>query len=421
MDTTEPMKNAGESRRINRRLSVGYASASAAFWVLHAITTSFAIPFLVGRGYSNTEAGVLIAAANLLAVLVQPVYGNGVDRAKKLSAVDIAALTALAILCLFTTDSLLTGRSAVLSAAYLFTIACVVTFQPLLNALPQKLNTTGAHVEFGIARSISCVSYALGCSVIGALSDRFGTEAIPRSGAVTVLLMFAALVATRAVFRRAAEANQRSSAASEEPKPEPISFREFFTRRRAFVIASLGVVLLMYSNSVYNAYILRIVENVGGTHTDMGRILAMKALLEIPALLFFRPLQKRFGARKLLMASSVGFLVKGIGMALAGNIAMLYVAQLAHIAVYGLILASMVAFIQEIMTERESVRGQAVFTTAITTATVLANFTGGFLIDRGGVRLLLFTALALSAAGMVYFFVTVPRVPGLSASEREAK
>ncbi len=400
----------------NVGLNVGYATASSAFWILHAITTSFALPFLVGRGYSNTEAGILIAAANLLSTLFQPFYGNVADRSKKRSALDIAAFTALVILVFFVTDSLLGTRSALLSAAYCLTIACVVTFQPLLNALPQKLNATGAHVEFGISRSIASVAYAVGCTVIGALADRFGTEAIPRSGIVTVSFMLLTLLATRAIFRRNETTARNGNRTGEAERIEPIAFRDFFTRRRAFVVACVGVVLLMYSNSVYNAYILQIVRNVGGTQTDMGRILALKAVLEIPALLFFRPLQRRFGTRKLLIVSAFGFLIKGIAMVAAKNVAMLYVAQLAHIAVYGLILAAMVAFIQETMTLRETVRGQAVFTTAITTATVLANFSGGFLIDRGGVRLLLIVTVLMSLAGTVYFFAMIPRVPSVDVN-----
>ncbi len=391
-------------------MRAGYTTASAAFWVLHAITSSFALPFLVGRGYTNTAAGILIACANLLAAFLQPVYGNAIDRAKRFTAVDVSVFTALTILFLFLIDSVLRARSILLSCTYLLTIAFVVTFQPLLNALPQKLNAAGGHVDFGVARSISCVSYAVGSTVVGSLADRYGTDAIPRSGAVTVFLMFLALLLTRVYFRRGREAIGKSADAK-GPYVETISFREFFTRRRAFVIACFGVVLLMFSNSVYNAYILQIVRNVGGTQTDMGRVLALKAVLEIPALLFFRPLQRRFGARKLLMASGVGFLLKGIAMAAAKTVPMLYAAQLTHVAVYGLILASMVAFIQEAMGVNEIVRGQASFTTAITTATVLANFSGGFLIDHGGVGLLLLVALLMSLAGAVFFFITIPRVP----------
>ena len=61
---------------------------------------------------------------------------------------------------------------------------------------------------------------------------------------------------------------------------------------------SIGVVGLFFSNSVFNNFMLQIVQNVGGDGGDMGRILSLMAMLEIPALFLFDIIHTGYPAKR---------------------------------------------------------------------------------------------------------------------------
>ena len=69
-----------------------------------------------------------------------------------------------------------------------------------------------------------------------------------------------------------------------ESETEAVNLMMFIRRNKLFFIVNLGVIGLYFSNSVLNNYMMQIVDGVGGTSEDMGRILSVMAFCEIPAL-----------------------------------------------------------------------------------------------------------------------------------------
>ena len=67
---------------------------------------------------------------------------------------------------------------------------------------------------------------------------------------------------------------------------------------------------IYFSNAVLNSFMLQIVNDVGGTSEDMGRVLSLMAFLEIPALFFFDNVRARFSCGSILKVAAVSFGVK---------------------------------------------------------------------------------------------------------------
>ena len=74
---------------------------------------------------------------------------------------------------------------------------------------------------------------------------------------------------------------------------EEINLIKFIKRNKLFLLVNIGVAGIFFSNSIFNSFMLQIVENVGGTSEDMGRILAVMAFLEIPPLFLFESVHKK--------------------------------------------------------------------------------------------------------------------------------
>ena len=54
---------------MKKLLNIEYACIHANYWMIYGIVSSFASVFLLGRGYSNTEIGIILALANVVAVV----------------------------------------------------------------------------------------------------------------------------------------------------------------------------------------------------------------------------------------------------------------------------------------------------------------------------------------------------------------
>lgn len=72
---------------------------------------------------------------------------------------------------------------------------------------------------------------------------------------------------------------------------------QFVKRNKLFLIASLGVGGIFFSNAVFNSFMLQIVEGVGGNSEDMGRVFSLMAFCEIPPMFFFSRVHKNSPAR----------------------------------------------------------------------------------------------------------------------------
>ncbi|MCE2604310.1 hypothetical protein LH384_35040, partial [Pseudomonas aeruginosa] len=60
--------------------------------MFYGVASSFASVFLLARGYSSSQIGVTLAAANILAVVLQPMVADLADRIKRLSLIGITEI-----------------------------------------------------------------------------------------------------------------------------------------------------------------------------------------------------------------------------------------------------------------------------------------------------------------------------------------
>ena len=176
------------------------------------------------------------------------------------------------------------------------------------------------------------------------------------------------------------------------------------------MILGAGVVCLFFGNVILENFTIQIVESIGGNTEKMGIVIFVMAMLEMPAMLFFDRLKKHFSYVLLIRVAAVFFAVKIIMMYLADSMTMIYIAQINQMMGYGLMFPAMVGFIDDIMSEGEAVRGQAVFTTAITVGSVLGCIAGGRILDLYTVKILLLISSCITVMGTALISVTVNRI-----------
>ena len=432
---------------MSKRLNFWYGSIFGTYWMIYAVVSSFASVFMLAKGYTNAQIGMTLAAANILAVVLQPVTANLADRSEKIGAIGISQIMTVMMMVFTIGMFCFGGGSIALCVTFVLLIAWHTALQPMFNALTFKLEESGIPVNFGIARSVGSLAYSILVAVLGTIVENLGIMTLPVTGEIICLMLLVSLFFTGRTFAQAkrakagaasaqpaadrtreepavddrvqeeeAGANQAleeqagTAQALEEPAEDQIPLREFIRRNKLFFVLNIGVVGLFFSNSILNNYMVQIVTDVGGTSEDMGRILGVMAFLEIPTMVLFTRLKRRFSCQLLLKVAAVGFTVKIAMCWLAGSVAMLYAAQAFQLVSFALFLPGMVYFTGENMSPGEAVRGQALFTTMITVTTIFSSLLGGWILDVSGAKMLTFIATLATAAGAVIVFAVVDRI-----------
>ena len=204
-----------------------------------------------------------------------------------------------------------------------------------------------------------------------------------------------------------------SSAASrlgeKEPEQNDAGLIVFAGRYKNFMLTLAGITLLFTFHNMNNAYLIKVIENVGGTSADMGRMLSIAAVTELPVMFLFSRISKHFKSSTLLMVSSAFFAIRAAGFMLAGNVMTMYLAAMLQIGSFALYIPSSVYYVNETMLDQDKFKGQAVMTATNTLGGVFGSLFGGFLIDNAGVGAMNTVCFAMAAAGAVLVFLFAGR------------
>ncbi len=375
--------------RSGRALNGAYGALNGVYWMLCCLAYSFTGVFLLGRGYSNSQLGVIVAAGHVLGLVLQPVLASLADRPARAPLAVIAAVTGAAglaaagLICL-------PGKSwavTVLTAGFL---ALVIVLQPLVNGLAYYLERLGAAVPFGLCRAVGSLAYGLLAAVLGRVVLRTGEIAVPAAGilAAAVLLLLAGLFARAGAPDRA----RREEGGGASPAGGLLADDRF---RRMLAATAL----LFFAHAVLSSFTIQIVENVGGDSGDMGLLTGYIAVLELPGMLLFERLLRRFSAGSLLRFSAVFFPVKTLLALAAGSVAGLYGAMFFQGLSYALFIPASVRWAGQMAGPDRVNRAQAWITAMITVGNICASALGGLLLDGAGVGWTLAAASASAAAG----------------------
>jgi PPP family 3-phenylpropionic acid transporter len=400
--------------RMKRMLNLAYGAVQGTYWMYYGAIMSFASVFLLGKHYTNSEIGVILAAASILAVILQPILADAADKSRKVSLRGITSVISIGLIAATAALYLFPSKTLFLSILFVILGAWLTSLQPLINSMAFDLGRSGYVVNFGATRAGGSVAYALLCAILGSLVVTLGIGAIPATGIVILVLLLLAVAGTDRLYKIAV-ANRRTTLDSlktghEAAGEEAISMRDFLTRNRVFLIFSVSVALVFFQNSVLNTYLLQILTAIGGNSGQMGRLFSFMALLELPGLFFFSRLRERFTCQFMLKVASVAFAFKIFLVWIAPSVSFIYLAFLLQLISFPIFLSGSVHLVDEIMDKGEAVKGQAVITGMITLSNVFASLLGGVILDLRGASLLLLISTVLCVIGAVVVFLSVDRI-----------
>ena len=377
-----------------------YTLLQGLYWMVYCVLVSFSSVYLLDRGFSNTQIGILIGVSSVLSALMQPVMASVAERSKRLALRQWSAVLSLVMLLAAALLLLIPGKG-VQAVCYMLLLVVLQILTPFTYSLGMECVNRNIPLNYGVARSAGSIAYAAASSLCGMLAKQMGARVLP----LIVMVIMAALIPSYLTFRFRGEENREQTEA-EETQEDGTPFLKKYVRLLPLLG---GIVLLFISHNILMAFPYQIVRRLGGDSPEMGIMLTVVSLVELPVMICFSLFLRRASSRFWVMLSGVSFFLHAGVMWVAPSFPVLYVAQIFEASGYALYTVAVVYFVNDLVEPGDRIKGQAWFAMTNTIGILLGTSIGGVLLDRAGAAALLGFATLTAFAGMLLLFILLGR------------
>ena len=393
-----------DSKKTGRRANLQFIGLQCAFWLSFFCQNGYAYVFLTEKGFTNTEASAFLTLQAVASIIAQPFFSSFAEKHRRIPLKRIVALQVLISIGAMIGLSFL-QTSAIFAAIifFLFGASFHASFS-LVNAIGMQFGNAGYRVNYGVARGFGSFSFAVAGIVVGQLVRSLGVRVI-----IPAFILCAAGMIVCALL-------MTSPPPLPDEIPKAVSVRkayfsgaiEFIRTHRAFSGFGLATCFLMASHACLNTFIPEIVGSVGGDTADQGITRSIAAFVELPIMVAGTYLISRFKIQRILILSSVFFIVKSVATIFAGSLGLLFAVQILQIPAYGLFFPVSVIFANMSTREGERVRAQAILNVlGMGVGYLLGNMVGGPLLDRFPTVSVLLAATGFAVLGSVVMILTL--------------
>ena len=391
---------------MNRKYGIIQIMAFAGLCTLFGSTSAV---YLSAKGFSTSVIGTTLASVSAIGVFVQPIVASYSDSHKEIKTQDIiTVLGAISIGLALLMYSLGKGSFAAL-AAFVGMLVCVNSMTPLVSALAFRFEKQGIRINFSRARGLGSASWAVTSYIVLYIAEKMGGTILPLIY-VALNLVFLFMLRTFDLPKDYVPVNAEDNDDKEESGPQ-LSFGAFMAKYKVFMLFIVGSILVYFTHTVTNNFLLSIVTPIGGTETAIGTASFVAAIVELPAMFLFEKIAEKVGGvDKVLIISSFVFVIKHAIVWLAPNVFMIYVASALQIGAYALFLPASVYIANQLCDSSDNNKAQSMVNIGTTASGIAANLAGGVLIDAMGIKPVLFIGVIVSILGAVVVTISMRMV-----------
>lgn len=389
------------------------------YFSLFASMFAFVSVYLLHKGFDNATIGIVLSITSLSAIGIQTILANYIDKRKDIPLQKIiSVITAVIII----------GSLILYFMSFeLFILALIVIIFALTQSLLTFINSLafiyekfGIDINYGVARGMGSLAYAVMTIALGQVVKITTPDILPIFYSVFALLLF---FSVRSYFLPADEqviVEDVEEPVEEQENTDQTMF-EFISRYSRLVLLMGGIVFLFFAHTLINNFFIQIITPIGGDSGAMGTAIFIAAIVELPAMINFNRMAKKFSISRLLKVSALFFLAKHVLTFFAPNMLTIYVAQFLQIGAYSIAYPALVEYINSVVDRKDLVRGQSLLTTAMALSSVFASLLGGVLLDNIGVSQTLSIGVVTTLIGLLIIFITVEDIPEESIETKTMK
>lgn len=387
------------------------------FWAAIVGIEGFLVPWLLERGYTSSQAGLVMSAVFLFAILGQPAWGYACDRFDRHRPLFIVAMVAGAGVVLIM--PLAANRFALL-------LGVAALYSLTVNSMPGNLDgwvmarrIQQPGIEYGFVRAMGSAGWAIFATVLGRVYDRWGLDLI-----FPVFAAFAVMAAVIALFTPDSGGAPTSHLMTGDPaqvdpaalsgpdgSARPGSIRDVAIlvwsnhRYRIFVLAS--IILFAAFRAAFTFFPL-LMTHVGGGYRHIGWAHTIGAGSEIPVMILSGWFLRRLRAQKLIVLAMFIFTLRMGLYPFVTTPQQLILLQALHGPSFGLFLTASVHYIDAIAPKGSKSLFQALAPSLyFGVGSVVGSALGGVAVDLLGIRMLYAAVpVQIALAALLFRFIT---------------
>ncbi len=390
-----------------KQLNIEYFSLQSLFWMTYCMVVGFSVTYLLSCGYSNSEAGYILASANICALVLQPFFADLADRSKKINAMTIFLISISIIFVCSIGLFFISVRSVILTLIYVLMITLANAVIAFLTSVQFLMDPSKTKINFGLCRAGGSLCFAILSAAMGILIERIGMKSIP-----TALFIITLLIILLCVYITRHRIHTTLDTTNSLAHKKSSSLFVFFKENPKFVVLSIAMLFIYYAHAFITNFTISIVLNVGGDHREMGYLIAFMALMELPGMIGFKEISRRFKVSSLLLFSMIMFSVKAIVVWLSSSLMILAFGFALQVVSFALYIPASVQYANIIIDEKDTVKAQMMFNLMQAGGAVFSSIIGGWLIDFSGISHALFVGAILSCIGTMIAFTAIQNTKG---------
>lgn len=395
---------------ITKRMSLKYTLTNIAFFSIWCCIIGFAYPYLSSRNFTAETIGISLGLSNLLSIFTQNIYTKFIAEIKSFTVKKAIILNMIIILVLLFLLNIISSYYLVL-IIYALISTILYNTQPLIYSIVFEYINNGININFGFSRGIGSLSFAFSSLFIGYLGSKLGYK-FPY--AIIILAIIGTLFLLSIVYKYDNIEEKNEEITLLENKKSK-SFLEIIREYKNFDKILIGIGCLFFAHMILNTYLLKIVYNItldsNNANLYVGICLMIAAIVEFPTMAIIGKIYNKIDLKKLIIASSIFYIIKSTLTLIAPNIYVLYFAQLTQIGGYAILLPGLTFYISKCFSKEDNVAGQSYINSALTTGGILGNSIGGKIITSYGIKetLILATIMCIIGATIITVFINIKR------------
>ena len=381
-----------------RNLTFKYIVIQIGMWAMYAPLMGYTSVFLLAKGFSNTEVGIISGLGCIISAVLQAMVSSYADRensksVKALLIMFTALQIALAVVLLAI------GNNFVLAIGVIFgaLIAIMQLMVPLTNSMAMEMMNQGKLINYGAARGTASMVYAILVNTMGAFAKGNNLSIVP----IATMLSAAILLVGTVLFPF-----KKAPGSVEEELKSETDTRPFLVKYPKVALFVIGAICAYVGHNLINVFLFQIVSLKGGNHVNMGVCLSLAAVFEIPVMFGFAYLVAKCDSSVWVRVGGVGIMLKIILTLLVPDMVGLYVVQVCQLFGFATFVVATVYYANQAVEECDRVKGQAYMTMANTLGIVFASMLGGVLIDLCGTGGMMIVGSVITVVGTVLIFLS---------------
>jgi len=364
------------------------------YWASNAIYFAYISAFLLDRGYSAFEVGIVSTILYLVSTLLGPVSGYITDSLlppRRYIPVAMAVTIPFVLAGPFVANSLFITVLCVIVAAF-----CQNLLFGVIDSWVMKLRETHPEIQYPIARSMGSVGYSVIAAVTGYLAGFWGYNVI-----FPLNILCCIAVALCAMKMEPVPCSNRTQGSEEKIGFLPAL--KILCTNFQFVAYVLSMLFIYVCTRLTLIFHPNLIAHVGGTSTDLGISIFMSAIFEVPVMFFAARYFRRFDPRKLTFVGLLIGALKPVILFFADSVPVFWAAQVTQAISIGMFLPLAVSYLRNIVPKQ--IYATAIMVNGAVTSGlsgIFASFFGGLLLDISR-ELFLLVAIGFGAAAVLLY------------------